>query len=534
MTETPHHDAGIEPPDGGPGRRRRGDGARSVMRHLTSRSSGGAVPGRHPVGGDDAGTAGDAPAATAVTAEALDVRFGGDADAPAPGAQPVLEAELVDESPADDEGGRHAAADGRGTLADAVAADLAGDDAGDGGDAPAHGGATGEGDGDGASPYVIGDQAAEPSDWGTAWGSAGYGGYPATGYAGAAEPGAGYGDHAAGAPAAGDADPYGGDDPYDDGATARFPAVAAGAGAGAAAGAVVTRDATRAHADDDRDRAPHDDYDPYGEHAERAPIPHDFMDERHDRWGIVAESLEVHGSEGPVYGPIDVAVPATGLTVLSGRGGSGRTALALTFAGRMKPTGGRLRVLGMEKRRDIRRHVAIAGVDQLDELERNLTVRATLREYRYWTRTPLWFPPKVDEDYLEEIAGPIYGDRDLPPLDAFVSQLPSLDRHLLRIALALRPAHGTEQEMLIVDDLEQVHELEERLWLLSRLKELAEEIPVVVNAVNPLPESLVPAHRQMRIDADAGHIHPADGGFIRRVRTNDDDDAAEAAKEVLP
>lgn len=268
--------------------------------------------------------------------------------------------------------------------------------------------------------------------------------------------------------------------------------------------------------------------------ANAIEFPDDFMDAHHDEWGIVAEGLEVRGSEGPVYGPIDVAVPAEGLTVLSGRGGSGRTALALTFAGRMRPTGGRLRVLGMDSRGDIRRHVAIAGVDQLDELDRNLTVRATLTEYRYWTRGPLWFPPKVDEAYLEELAGPIYGSRGLPPLDAFVSQLPSLDRHLLRIALALHPAHGTPQEMLIVDDLEQVRELEERLWLLSRLVELSHDIPVVVNAVNPLPEHLVPAHRQIRLDTDAGHINPVDGGFDRHSRQFHDDVAEAMTKEARP
>lgn len=265
-------------------------------------------------------------------------------------------------------------------------------------------------------------------------------------------------------------------------------------------------------------------------------LPDDFMGElldgEHDEYCIVAENLTVNGSEGPVYGPIDVAVPADGLTVLAGRGGSGRTALALTFAGRMKPSAGRLRVLGMAKRRWIRRHVAIAGVDQLDEMERDLTLKATLREYRYWCGTNLWFPKKIDEEFLEELAGDIYGPRSLPPLDAYISQLPSLDRHLLRIAMALKPAHGTEQRMLIVDDLEQVHELDERLWLLSRLVELSRRMPVVVNAVNPLPESLVPAHRQLRLDADAGHINPAHGGYDRYTRRIHGDAAVAILKEA--
>ncbi|MDO5731588.1 ATP-binding cassette domain-containing protein [Corynebacterium sphenisci] len=238
-----------------------------------------------------------------------------------------------------------------------------------------------------------------------------------------------------------------------------------------------------------------------------------LMDGTHDEYAVLARGLGVTAAEGRVYGPIDVAVPATGVTVLSGRGGSGRTALALTIAGRMRPTEGRLMVLGETRRAAIRRRVAIAGVDQIDLLDRDLRVGRVLTEHRYWSQ-PVWRPARtVDEDYLADLAGELYGSRTLPPLDAYVSQLPGLDRHLLRIAMALNPAHGGEIGLLIVDDLEQVHELDERIILLTRLVELSHRIPVVINAVNPLPHALVPPQRQVRLDTDASHITPFDWGI---------------------
>lgn len=41
---------------------------------------------------------------------------------------------------------------------------------------------------------------------------------------------------------------------------------------------------------------------------------------------VTAVNLALRGTEGPVYGPLTFTAPASGLTVLSGRGGSGRTA----------------------------------------------------------------------------------------------------------------------------------------------------------------------------------------------------------------
>ena len=60
---------------------------------------------------------------------------------------------------------------------------------------------------------------------------------------------------------------------------------------------------------------------------------------------VIAEGIGINGDQGPVFGPLDFTIPGQGLTVLAGRRGSGRTALALAISGRMKVDSGRLEVL---------------------------------------------------------------------------------------------------------------------------------------------------------------------------------------------
>ena len=199
---------------------------------------------------------------------------------------------------------------------------------------------------------------------------------------------------------------------------------------------------------------------------------------------VTAVNLALRGTEGPVYGPLTFTAPASGLTVLSGRGGSGRTALALTLAGRMASTTGEVTVLGKTKRSKIRQMVAVAGVEQIDALDRDVTIRTALSEHLNWT-----VPRRASQEYYEHLCGRVFGQRDLPPLNSYVSQISALDRILIRIALALHPASHQPIRMLVMDDLEQVRELDDRLQLVQILTELSQVIPVIVMAVNPLPPS---------------------------------------------
>lgn len=227
---------------------------------------------------------------------------------------------------------------------------------------------------------------------------------------------------------------------------------------------------------------------------------------------VIAHNLTLTGDEGPVFGPLSLTIAADGLTVLTGRGGSGRTALALTIAGRMAPTAGELTVLGETRRPAIRRRVAIAGVDQIDHLDRDVRVATVLSEHRNWSRA--WIRPRrrADEEYLAQICGRLYGHRDLPELRSYISELSGLDRILLRICLALAPADGSEIGLLIMDDLEQVRELDDRRILLELLSHLTTEIPVIINAVNPLPPD-APPHTAIDIFTDHAHRQPLHSGL---------------------
>ncbi|WP_297005719.1 ABC transporter ATP-binding protein, partial [uncultured Corynebacterium sp.] len=227
---------------------------------------------------------------------------------------------------------------------------------------------------------------------------------------------------------------------------------------------------------------------------------------------VIAEAIEVDAEEGLVFGPLTFTLDPVGLTVLGGSGGSGRTALSLVLSGRMKPSSGQIEVLGYTDRRSIRHRVALAGVDQLDEMPRSVRVRDIITENKAWSRS--WYLPvrRATVDDLTDLCGEVFGSRDLPPLEAWVSDLSTLDRLLLRIALSLRPAHHGEIRMLVMDDFEQVREARDREVLLGVLGRFAERMPVVLNSVNPLPFP-APPHQVVALDTYGTHIRPThDGG----------------------
>ncbi len=62
---------------------------------------------------------------------------------------------------------------------------------------------------------------------------------------------------------------------------------------------------------------------------------------------VAADGLRLDGPDGPLYADVSVRVPAGGVLVLAGPHRSGRTALLLTFAGRVHPDTGLLKVDGL-------------------------------------------------------------------------------------------------------------------------------------------------------------------------------------------
>lgn len=189
----------------------------------------------------------------------------------------------------------------------------------------------------------------------------------------------------------------------------------------------------------------------------------------------------MRGPWGPVYGPIDLDVPDGGVTVLICPPGSGRTALLMTLAGRMRPADGSITVFGCDRVRDVFALAALAGIDELDPVPESVTVGDLLTEQL--RRNASWYKLiwRADDADLRRVCEPVFGDLPLPRLDRFVEQLSELDAILLRIALA-----DTTQPRLLVGSLDAVADDTDRALLLHRLVELGTRQTVVTSSANPL------------------------------------------------
>ncbi|GBE68305.1 hypothetical protein MFM001_47670 [Mycobacterium sp. MFM001] len=192
------------------------------------------------------------------------------------------------------------------------------------------------------------------------------------------------------------------------------------------------------------------------------------------------------GPWGPVYGPIDLDIDAGGVTVLSCPPGSGRTALLMTLAGRMKPVAGTMTVLGRTRAADIFGIAAIAGIDELDNIAESVTVRDLITEQRRWDANWYRLVRRADEDDLTAICAPVFGELPLPPLTEYVEELSQLDGLLLRIALA----NTRRPPVLVVGGVDEVISDSDREALLRRLVELGTRQTVVTASVNPIPPGL--------------------------------------------
>jgi len=195
---------------------------------------------------------------------------------------------------------------------------------------------------------------------------------------------------------------------------------------------------------------------------------------------VVARGIRMRGPWGPVYGPIDLEIPAGGLNVLVCPAGSGRTALMMTLAGRMKPTSGELTVAGAHRARDIFALAALAGVDELDTVPESVTVANLITEQLRWNASWYRLIPKADETALIRTCAPVFGELPMPPLDEYFEELSELDRLLLRIALA----NIGRPPMLVVGSVDNVTCDINRDLLIERLIDLGRSQTVVTATVN--------------------------------------------------
>jgi len=195
---------------------------------------------------------------------------------------------------------------------------------------------------------------------------------------------------------------------------------------------------------------------------------------------VLARDLRLSGPWGPVYGPVDLRIEDGGLTVLVCPAGTGRTALLMTLAGRMRAKSGELTVLGAHRATEIFALSALAGVDELDTVPESVTVADLLTEQLRWNSPWYRMVPKADEAALSKVCSPVFGDLPLPPLHEYFEELSELDRLLLRVALADigRPP------LLVVGSADNVTCDVNRGLLIDRLIDLGRRQTVVTASVN--------------------------------------------------
>ncbi|MBN3455302.1 ATP-binding cassette domain-containing protein [Mycobacterium sp. DSM 3803] len=197
---------------------------------------------------------------------------------------------------------------------------------------------------------------------------------------------------------------------------------------------------------------------------------------------ITARGITMRGPWGPVYGPIDLDIDAGGVTVLVAASGAGRTALLMTLAGRMRPVEGQVTVFDRSRAADIFANTALAGIDELDALAESVTVRDVVTEQLRWDAP--WYrrvrPAGPDE--LTTVLAPVFGDRLLPGLGAYVDELTELDQLLLRVAVA----NTATPALLVVGNLDRITGNQDRIALLDRLIALGERQTVITASTDPV------------------------------------------------
>lgn len=188
----------------------------------------------------------------------------------------------------------------------------------------------------------------------------------------------------------------------------------------------------------------------------------------------------MRGPWGPVYGPVDLAIPAGGVTVLICPAGTPRDALLLTIAGRMKPESGELTVMGATRAKDIFARSSLAGIPGLDTVSESVTVRDLITEQLRWDAPWYRFIRQAGGEELARVCAPVYGELPLPPLMEYFEQLSELDQLLLRVALA----NTKRSPLLVVGNLDFVTSDLNRDVLIERLIDLGRSQTVVTATVN--------------------------------------------------
>ncbi len=207
--------------------------------------------------------------------------------------------------------------------------------------------------------------------------------------------------------------------------------------------------------------------------AERVELP--VMPKPSTQPYMQARGLELKTLSGYAYRGVDLEVGRGQVAALRGRNGSGKTALLLTLAGRMKSTGGTLKVGGFElprQRRRVERNVGLALFSGLNELQESLTVAYAIgSEFELYGRSPRreHVVPYLREWGLEDVA------------NVRVKDLTA--EKLTEVGVAL--AFAGKPDAIVVDDIEDQLTMSQSSGLMELLLRAARErnVAIVVGVI---------------------------------------------------
>lgn len=196
---------------------------------------------------------------------------------------------------------------------------------------------------------------------------------------------------------------------------------------------------------------------------------------------VSARRIELKGQWGQVFGPLNLDIDTGGVTVLTAPPGAARTALLMAICGRMKLNSGTLRVLGHTNDQPaVFAESAICCVDELDGVQPSVTVQDLVTEQIRWESPWYRWVPRAGTEQVRQMCGYLFHDLPLPPIDAFIADLPEIEQMLMRIAVA----NTQRPPLLVVGHLDHIADDEQRHELMRRLIELGEHQSVVTADVN--------------------------------------------------
>ncbi|WKD59192.1 hypothetical protein [Corynebacterium caspium] len=213
----------------------------------------------------------------------------------------------------------------------------------------------------------------------------------------------------------------------------------------------------------------------------------------------------------PGANAIDIA--SQGLSLIHTDREAHSTTLALILAGRMKapkaanlenavpsielfhkdPASGEIQTITAARKRA--RYIALAGVPEIDDIDRLVPVHNVVREVLAWANP--WYK-RTPKDLSQTSYAPIASalELDVDP-NIQVGELSPLDRFRLRCVLSLlvRP----HAELLIVDDVDQLRSMKKRALMLHSLAKFSAQfqLPIAVFTVNQDPENIAQHHVEL-------------------------------------